>query len=67
MRKLDIARRIHQDARISEEEAATLLDWILEFFKTTLQKGEPVSISNLGVATVMPQRYCSPRWCGVSR
>jgi len=28
MRKLDIARRIHQEAGTSKAEAATLLDWI---------------------------------------
>jgi integration host factor subunit alpha len=53
MQKLDIARRIHQQAGISEKEAATLLDWVLELFKSTLQKGEPVSITNFGVFTVL--------------
>ena len=38
MRKADIAKRIHQKAGISEQEAATLVEWILEFLKTTLQK-----------------------------
>jgi integration host factor subunit alpha len=64
MRKLDIARRIHQEAGISEEEAATLLEWILELLKTTLQKGEPVSIFNFGVFTVRnkaPRRGRNPR------
>src|ERR1700741_3309838 len=52
MRKLDIARRVHQEAGISEEEAATLLEWILELFKTTLQKGEPITIPGFGKLTV---------------
>jgi Bacterial DNA-binding protein len=47
MQKKDIAQRIHQEAAISEEEAATLLNWILELFKSTPQKGEPVVSSNL--------------------
>lgn len=52
MRKTEIAQRIHQEAGISEEEAATLLNWVLKLFKSTLQKGEPVSIANFGVFTV---------------
>jgi nucleoid DNA-binding protein len=52
VRKIEIAHRIHQEAGISEEEAATLLDWILELFKATLQKGEPISIAKFGVLTV---------------
>ena len=64
MRKADIARRIHQEAGVSEVEAATLLEWILELLKTTLQKGEPVSIYNFGVFTVRnkaPRRGRNPR------
>jgi len=52
MRKLDIAKRIHQEAGISEEEAATLLEWILDLLKTTLQTGEPISIHEFGKFTV---------------
>ena len=52
MRKTKIAQRIHQAAGISKKEAATLLDWILELVKSTLQKGEPFSIVNFGVFTV---------------
>ena len=52
MRKIEIAHRIHQEAGISEQEAASLLDWILELFKSTLQKGDPVSIAKFGVFTV---------------
>jgi len=63
MQKIDIAKRIHREAGISEEEAATLLDWILELLKTTIQKGEPVSIVNFGVFTVRnkaPRRGRNP-------
>ena len=52
MRKIDIAHRMHQEAGISEQEAASLLNWVLELFKSTLQQGEPVSIFNFGVFTV---------------
>ena len=52
MRKTDIAQRIHQEAGILEKEAASLLNWVVELFKSTLQKGEPVSIVNFGVFTV---------------
>ncbi|HEU0069511.1 MAG TPA: HU family DNA-binding protein [Nitrospiraceae bacterium] len=48
MRKLDIARRIHQEAGISEEQALTLLNWVLELFKSTLQKGEPSTVPGFG-------------------
>ena len=64
MRKLDIARRIHQEAGISEEEAATLLDWIFELLKTTLQQGEPISIPGFGKWTVRskpPRKGRNPR------
>ena len=52
MIKADLAKRIHQQAGIPEEVAATLLDGILKLFKATLQKGEPISIPNFGVFTV---------------
>lgn len=52
MRKTDIATRIHQEAGISAEKAATVLDWVLELFKFTLQQGEPISIPNFGAFTV---------------
>jgi nucleoid DNA-binding protein len=51
MRKINIAKRIHQKAGISEPQAGTLLDWVLELFRSTLQQGEPVSIFNFGVFT----------------
>ena len=52
MRKIDIAHRMHQEAGISEQEAASLLNWILDLFKATLQKGEPLAIPKFGVFTV---------------
>lgn len=52
MIKLDIADRIHQEARISHEEAARLLDWILDLLKATLQQGEPIAIVNFGTFKV---------------
>ena len=52
MRKEDIAAQIHQHAGISNEEASRLLDWILEFLKTTLHAGEPIIISGFGKFTV---------------
>ena len=48
MRKADIARRINQQAGVSENEVAMLLEGILELFKATLQKGEPIVISSFG-------------------
>lgn len=52
MNKKDIAQRIHQVAGISEDEAVSLLEWLLELFKATLQQGEPISIHNFGMFTV---------------
>jgi integration host factor subunit alpha len=56
MHKLDIARRIHQEVGIPEEEAATLLNWILEFLKTTLRKGVSITIHGFGKLTVRKKR-----------
>lgn len=53
MQKADIAAQIHQEAGISKEEATRLLDWILELVKTTLQAGEPITISGFGKFTVL--------------
>jgi integration host factor subunit alpha len=52
MQKKDIAQRIHQEAGISEKDAATLLDWFFELLKTTLQQGESLNIAKFGVFTV---------------
>jgi integration host factor subunit alpha len=48
MQKIEIAKRIHQEAGISEEQAARLLDWILQLLKITLQNGERIIVSNFG-------------------
>jgi integration host factor subunit alpha len=52
MVKKDIAHRLHQEAGISEKDAAALLDWFFELLKTTLQQGESILISNFGTFTV---------------
>ena len=52
MQKQAIAHRIHQEAGISEKDAATLLDWFFELLKTTLQQGESIMIFNFGTFTV---------------
>ena len=56
MQKQDIAHRIHQEAGISEKDAATLLDWFFELLKTTLQQGESLSISSFGTFTVRSKK-----------
>ena len=53
MLKADIASQIHRQAGISMREAAQLLEWILELFKTTLQAGEPIAIAGFGKFTVL--------------
>lgn len=64
MQKKGIAHRIHQEAGISEEEAAKLLDLIFELFKSTLQQGEPIGIHAFGKWTVrskLPREGRNPR------
>lgn len=58
MRKIEIANRIHQEAGIPQEQAARLLDSIVDLLKATLQKGEPIIIPNFGKFAV---RSKSPR------
>ena len=63
MRKTEIAKRIHQQVGISQEEAAKLLDGTLELFKTTLRKGDPIIIHGFGKFTVrskLPRRGRNP-------
>jgi nucleoid DNA-binding protein len=63
MRKTEIATRIHQEAGISEAEAATVLNWVVELFKSTLQKGEPIAIHEFGKFTVrkkLPRKGRNP-------
>lgn len=38
------------------DEAAKLLEWILELFKVTLQTGEPILIAGFGKLTVRDKR-----------
>src|SRR3954463_14558017 len=52
MVKKDIAHRLHREAGIPDEQAASILDWLLEFFKSTLQRSEQISIPKFGVFTV---------------
>jgi nucleoid DNA-binding protein len=48
MTKVDIARRIHERAEISEPEAEELLEWILDLLKFTLRTGEDITIVGFG-------------------
>ena len=52
MKKADIARRIHQQAGISADEAARVVDWIVALFKGTLESGEPIVIAGFGTFKV---------------
>src|SRR5690349_19063053 len=64
MQKIEIAQRIHQEAGIPLEESAELLDWILDLLKTTLQKGEPITIMNFGrlsIRSKQPRPGRNPR------
>jgi integration host factor subunit alpha len=64
MKKADIARRIHQQVGVSENEAVELLDRILELFKSILQRGEPIAIVGFGKFTVRnkgPRKGRNPR------
>ncbi|MGC4096701.1 MAG: integration host factor subunit alpha [Nitrospira sp.] len=56
MTRAEIATRIHQQTGISIEEAAEVLDQILEFIKTTLQSGESIKIDSFGKFTVRNKR-----------
>jgi integration host factor subunit alpha len=52
MTKADIARSIHQQAGVSETEAADLLERIFELLRSTLQQEEPIIITGFGKFTV---------------
>ena len=52
MLKADITKRIHQEGGMPLDKAAKLLDWILDFLKTTLQTGESINISGFDKFTV---------------
>ena len=64
MQRADISRHIHQHAGISETEAAKALECVLEVLKTTLQAGEPITISGFGkfaVRSKHPRQGRNPR------
>jgi integration host factor subunit alpha len=64
MTKADIARSIHQQAGVSETDAADLLDRILDLFRSTLHQGEPIIITGFGRFTVHskgPRQGRNPR------
>jgi integration host factor subunit alpha len=64
MRKADIARSIHQQAGVSEAEAADLLERVLGLLMSTLQRGEPIIITGFGRFTVrmkQPRKGRNPR------
>jgi integration host factor subunit alpha len=52
MRKLDIARAIQRATDIPEKEAIKVLDFVLELFKATLKRGEPIKVPGFGNFTV---------------
>ena len=52
MKKADIAKSIHEQAGISETQAANLLEWVLALLTSTLQQGEPIVITGFGKFTV---------------
>lgn len=52
MAKADTVAQIHEQAGVSIVEAAKLVDYILEFLRTTLQSGESINISGFGKFTV---------------
>ena len=52
MKKADIAKSIHEQAGISETQAADLLEWVLALLTSTLQQGEPIIITGFGKFTV---------------
>src|SRR5687768_8627208 len=47
MKKADIAKSIHEQAGISETQAADLLERVLALLTSTLQQGEPIVITAL--------------------
>jgi integration host factor subunit alpha len=64
MKKADIARSIHQQAGVSEAEAADLLERVLGLLMSTLQRGEPIIITGFGRFTVrmkQPRKGPNPR------
>jgi integration host factor subunit alpha len=48
MTKTEIGKRIHEQAEISEDEAESVLEQILELLKSTLQRGEEIIVTGFG-------------------
>ncbi len=64
MRKADIARRIHQQAGISREKSAKVLDRILQILASSIRMGDPIAISGFGTFVVprkLPRKGRNPR------
>ena len=64
MTKADIGKRIHELAGISENESESVLENILEVLKSTLQRGEDITITGFGkfrVRTKRPRVGRNPR------
>jgi nucleoid DNA-binding protein len=47
MTKVEIARRVADRAEIPERQAEELLEWILDLLKSSLRKGEDITIVGL--------------------
>jgi integration host factor subunit alpha len=64
MTKADIARGIHQQAGVSEAEAADLFERVVQLLMSTLQRGEPIIITGFGRFTIrmkQPRKGRNPR------
>ncbi len=64
MTKADIARSIHQQAGVSEAEAADLLEWVVGLLRVTVQQEEPIIITGFGTFKVRskgPRKGRNPR------
>ena len=48
MRKADIANEIHKQVGISKNEAADIVELVLNMLKAVLQKGDSVKIAGFG-------------------
>ncbi len=56
MRKADIAEEIFKQVGISKNEAADIVEFVLNLLKSVLQKGESVKIAGFGNFVVQEQR-----------
>ena len=50
MRKADIANEIYKQVGISKNEAADIVELVLNMLKAVLQKGESVKIAGFGIS-----------------